>query len=147
MHVVYVPDIDSHGVTCGWIAAITDITDRKQAEEALRASEARLSAFLEQLPVGVGAVDLDGRWTISNAVMRAFDPEGLPSQDPHRAGRWQAFDAQGKPIPPEDWPIARALRGDTASNGTEMIYTGQDGRRLWTRVTSAPLRSQCGAIE
>jgi PAS domain S-box-containing protein len=102
MRAVYVPDTNSHGVICGWIAAITDITDRKRAEEALRASEARLSAFLEQLPVGVGATDLDGRWTISNAVMRAFEPERVPSPDPHRAGRWRAFDAQGKPLAPED---------------------------------------------
>jgi two-component system CheB/CheR fusion protein len=28
-----------------------------------------------------------------------------------------------------------------------MIYTGPDGRKLWTRVTSAPLRSPSGAIE
>jgi PAS domain-containing protein len=72
MRVGYVPDFDVAGNVCGWIASITDITDRKRTEEALRDSEARLTTFLEQLPIGVGAVDLEGRWTIRNAVMRDF---------------------------------------------------------------------------
>ena len=82
MRVSYVPDFDTSGNVCGWIAAITDITDRKRTEEALRNSEARLSTFLEQLPIGVGAMDLEGRWTISNAVMRTFVQDIIPSLDP-----------------------------------------------------------------
>ena len=91
MRVSYVPDFDASGNVCGWIAAITDITDRKRTEEALRDSEARLSTFLEQLPIGVGAMDLEGRWTISNAVMRTFVQEVIPSHDPKGTSRWQAF--------------------------------------------------------
>jgi PAS domain S-box-containing protein len=82
MRVSYVPDFDASGNVCGWIASITDITDRKRTEEALRDSEARLSTFLEQLPIGVGAVDLEGRWTISNAVMRTFVQDVIPSLNP-----------------------------------------------------------------
>src|SRR5262249_10740509 len=99
MRVVYVPDYDTHGEVSGWISAVTDITDRKHAEEALRASEARLVAFLEQLPVGVGATDLSGNWTISNAVMRTLVPETVPSHDPLRVSRWRATDTTGQPIP------------------------------------------------
>src|SRR5688572_471884 len=53
MRAGYVPDYNRAGEVCGWIAAITDITDRKQTEEALRESESRLSTFLEQLPIGI----------------------------------------------------------------------------------------------
>src|SRR5215471_1535281 len=35
MRVIYVPDVDSRGTIRGWIGAITDITERKQIEDAL----------------------------------------------------------------------------------------------------------------
>ncbi len=47
LHVVYTPDTDNSGNINGWFASIVDITDRKNAEEALRASEARLRVTLE----------------------------------------------------------------------------------------------------
>jgi len=146
MRVSYVPDFDASGNVCGWIASITDITDRKRTEEALRDSEARLSTFMEQLPIGVGAVDLEGRWTISNAVMRTFVQDVIPSLNPKGRVRWQAFDSQGQLLPSQDWPGARALRGETVSQGIEMLYTTDEGSPIWTRVSAAPLRNQQGQV-
>ena len=118
----------------------------KRTEEALRNSEARLSTFLEQLPIGVGAMDREGRWTISNAVMRTFVQDVIPSQDPKGMLRWQAFDSQGQPLPSQDWPGARALRGETVSQGIEMLHTTDEGSPIWTRVSAAPLRNQDGEV-
>jgi PAS domain S-box-containing protein len=146
MRVGYVPDFDVAGNICGWIASISDITDRKRTEEALRDSEARLTTFLEQLPIGVGAVDLEGRWTIRNAVMRDFASATLPSHDVSSVGRWNAFDSEGKPIPSQDWPGVRALRGETVSPGMEMTYTSDAGTQIWTRVSAAPLYNQAGQM-
>jgi len=146
MRVSYVPDFDVKGKVAGWIGSITDITDRKRTEEALRDSEARLSTFLEQLPIGVGAVDLEGRWTISNAVMRAFHGISLPSKDPESLARWKAFDVEGRPIPSQDWPGERALRGETVNPGVEMTYTTDAGNQIWTRVSAAPLYNQAGKM-
>jgi PAS domain S-box-containing protein len=146
MRVSYVPDFDDSGNTSGWIASITDITDRKRTEEALRDSEARLSTFLEQLPIGVGAIDLEGQWTIRNAVMRSFANTTVPSRDAEGRARWRAFDSAGKPIPAQDWPGERALRGETVSPGMEMTYTTDAGTQIWTRVSSAPLFNQAGKM-
>ena len=131
---------------------VTDLTTQKHheqltaAHQALRESEARMTAFLDELPVGVGASDRAGRWMITNALMRAFAPQQIPSRDPQRATRWQAFDAAGKSIAIDDWPGARALRGETVSAGVAMIHTAEDGTKTWTRVNSAPLRNTAGAI-
>jgi PAS domain S-box-containing protein len=119
---------------------------RREAQAALRESEARLSAVLQQLPVGLGVTDRNGRLTMSNAIMRAFAPENIPSRDPRQMSRWRAFDEAGNPIPPDEWPSARALRGQTISPGMEMIYTADDGGEIWTRVSSAPLRDEAGEI-
>jgi PAS domain S-box-containing protein len=132
---------------------IRDITENKRieeernrTEEALRESEARLSTFLEQLPIGVAAVDLEGRTTIGNAAMRVFAQGVIPSKDPKTTSRWRAFDFRGQTVPAQDWPAARALRGQIVSPGVEMTYTTDAGTQIWTRVSAAPLRNHAGKM-
>jgi len=45
---------------------IRDITERKQAEEALRESEERFHAIFTQATVGIAQTDLEGRFTLVN---------------------------------------------------------------------------------
>jgi PAS domain S-box-containing protein len=52
MHCSYAPEIENGNVV-GWVAAITDISARKRAEEALVASEQRFSTMFGSLPVAV----------------------------------------------------------------------------------------------
>jgi len=123
-----------------------DYIERNQADEALRKSEEHLSTFLAQLPLGAGAVDLNGRFVVSNARMHAFAPKAIPSLDPERVMRWQGFDEDGNSLPLHDWPPRRALRGETTGLQAEMTFIDDDGRKNWTRVTAAPLRSKAGFI-
>jgi two-component system CheB/CheR fusion protein len=42
LHVVYVPDRDEQGQVIGWVGSMIDVTERRQAQEALRVANARL---------------------------------------------------------------------------------------------------------
>ena len=53
--------------TGGFVVTTTDITERRQAEEALRESEARLTAILEASPIGVVIFTVDGKRLYVNA--------------------------------------------------------------------------------
>src|SRR5689334_9513196 len=89
-----------------WLTALSlNRTDKERgvAELALRYSEARLTALLEQLPVGIGLTDRDGRFLIRNSVLNNFVGERLSSFDPVFAARWRAWDEDGRLLDPSEW--------------------------------------------
>ena len=124
-----------------------DITERKRAEERLHESEARLSAILRQLPLGVGLVDRKGRFLLRGGVLGELWDAVMPSRDLEQSRRWRAYDLQGQLLPPDTYPGARALCGETLLPGTDFIHTADDGREIWMRVSAAPFRNAAGEIE
>jgi len=61
-----IPNCDETGKVIGLLVMAQDVTERKQAEEALRESESRFRGFFEQAAVGVAHLDLDGRFLLAN---------------------------------------------------------------------------------
>ena len=68
-----VPLRDEQGNIVKWYGTSTDIEDRKRAEDALRESEGRFAAFMDNLPGYAWMKDLQGRYVYINHMVR-----GLP---------------------------------------------------------------------
>jgi len=134
------------GRAVGFLGVAVDITERKQAEERLRDSEARLAAILEQLPIGVGLVDREGRFLLRGGLLGNLWDNVMPSQDPAQRERWRSYDADGQLLQPAGYPGARALRGETVLPGTDFIHTADDGHQTWIRVSAAPFRNAAGDV-
>ena len=131
-----------------WTAVSLNRIDRERrlAGFALKHSEARLTALLEQLPVGVGLTDREGRLLVSNPLLNTFVGDRIPSADDKLSSRWRGWDAEGRLLERSDWPGARALRGEEVSAGNEFLYTADDGKQIWTRIVSVPFRDQADEI-
>ncbi|HEX2270447.1 MAG TPA: ATP-binding protein, partial [Pyrinomonadaceae bacterium] len=132
-----------------WTAVSLNRTDRerRRIDLALRHSESRLTALLEQLPVGIGLTDREGRFLIRNSLLNNFVGERLSSIDPVLSTRWRGWDDDGRLLEPSEWPSARALRGESVTPGTEMLYTSADGKQIWTRVLCVPFRDQSDELD
>ena len=114
-------------------AAHLALAAREREELRRRESERRLELAFRMLPVGLCIVDLQGRMLLSNDQMRAYLPTGkVPSRDADNQHRWHGCHPDGTPIAPDDFAIARAMRGETVVPGLEFQYLHDDGRARWT---------------
>jgi signal transduction histidine kinase/integral membrane sensor domain MASE1 len=109
----------------------------------------RLITVLEQSPIGIGIAEApSGRFVFVNdeavrllgrrpVVSKAVDPEG---------GGWQGFHPDGRPIAPDEWPVARAMRqGDIVRNEILRVVRA-DGSAVEVAVNAAPIRDDGGII-
>ena len=94
-----------------------DVTERKRAEQALQLSQIRMRAVLEALPVGVWITDENGvikhRNPTAREIWKGARYVGLEEYGEYK-GQWVST---GRPIKPEEWALARAIRkGETSVN-------------------------------
>nr|WP_300988801.1 PAS domain S-box protein [Thiocapsa sp.] len=67
-----VPVVAEDGTLLGYRGTDVDITERYRAQEQLAQSEARLSAVVENAPIGIAIADPDGRVHLANRALGEF---------------------------------------------------------------------------
>jgi hypothetical protein len=119
----------------------------RAAMSALGAEQRLLATLIEHLPAGIVFVEQPtGRRILSNRRLEEIlghFPQPIDNLDPHTQA--VGFHADGSPVQPQEWPTARALRGEVV-RGEELLYQRGDGRRIWVRIHAAPVRDDHGEI-
>ena len=138
------------------LAGITfDVTDRKDAEEALRQERATLHAVITSLVQGVCILDKQG--TVMTVNPAALQLLGCTDQEEmrHVLGRrvWSDYldlfelrYPDGHEVRAEDCPLSRALLGEQVSN-FEVCVRKRDSERTWIgNFGATPLYDHAGII-
>ncbi|WP_051676777.1 PAS domain S-box protein [Sphingomonas astaxanthinifaciens] len=141
------PVHDESGTIVRWMGTCTDIDDRVEADRALQASEARLRAILEAVPVGLMFANAEGRLTGSNHQIAEFLGHDLKasSRIADYGTDYVAFHADGRKVASEEYPLARALGGEDRPELECQVQRG-DGVLRWLRYVAAPILSPEGEI-
>jgi PAS domain S-box-containing protein len=138
------PVRDNSGAVVAAAVVARDVTERIQAEAALVESENRLATILKYLPAGVAVVDTTGHVSVANPMWMRLLGAADPSMDDNGNDKWQACHPDGQPLERQEYPAARALRGEEVVPGIEFLDTGSVQR--WTRASAVPLRGPDGRI-
>jgi formate hydrogenlyase transcriptional activator len=132
---------DTEGHVLSWYVLLTDIDDRKHAEEALRASEVNLGLVVGSIPGLVNTMTAEGENEFVNQqVLEYF------GKSHEELNSWATSDL----VHPDDLP--RVIAAFTSSIETGQPYDTEhrlrraDGVYRWFQVRARPLRDTAGRI-
>ncbi|MFE4603962.1 putative bifunctional diguanylate cyclase/phosphodiesterase [Kitasatospora indigofera] len=138
----------------GWAAALRERTlreqeairtaadsARKEAEKALRASEARFRALFESAAIGIGIGDTEGNILAVNKALQEIFGAGPEDLQGHKVNEL---------VHPEDTPGVWEAYEDLVSGKREYLqfdkpYYRRDGEVVWTQLTVSLIRDDDGA--
>ena len=136
------PVLDVAGQLVLIATTLTDITPRKRAEAALRASADRLRRIIDVESVGIIFFHVDGRITGSNRAFLRMSGYSQVDLD-HGLVRWDSM------TPPEYMPQSRQAVAEFRAHGRispyEKEYIRKDGSRWWGVFAAMRLDDDQGA--
>lgn len=145
-----VPILDEGGETREWIGTVSDVEDRRRAEEEreelrreAERERARLQTILQQMPGGVFVAEQSGGlFTANEGGTRIY---GRPIRTVAECAAALLSYPDGEKLEQEHTALSRALRGEAVS-GMEVYVIRPDGTRRVIRSNAAPIRDGEGNV-
>ena len=138
-----------------WVFALTrrgrtDATGEALDEARRRAetAERRTLEILNAIPVALVETDRQGKFVFANRAAHQLlgrrDAELLGLR--FHSATWGITYPDGRPVPPDLLPSARALRGQTVKGFQHLLANPATRRRMLVSVTAMPIENERGEI-
>jgi len=130
-----------NGSYAGTLAMVTDITDRRLAELALRHSSQRLASVFNAVTNGLVVLDSAGSVLESNAAAARL----LGRAAARGAPQWPGRHEDGSAYSALEHPVQQALSSGQSVREVVMGVPQADGSISWLSVNAEPMRDEQGA--
>ena len=135
------PAREAEGRITRWYGLITDVEDRKRAEEELRKSENDLRKILDSIPGIVSKANTNGMIELANRQLLTYFGKTTEEMN-----SWSTGDV----VHPDDLPRVTAEITHSFKTGTpfdsELRYRRADGVHRWFQARSLPFRGADGEV-
>ncbi|MFP5078604.1 PAS domain S-box protein [Rhizobium sp. YIM 134829] len=131
-----------------FVALFVDVTERLKMESVLRDRERQLRTVVETVPLGVLLAEApSGRIIMQNRrLVQMLGQDAMEATSMDRYSIFNARDAEGRRVPPEDYPLSRIVTGQCESAGLELLYQRRDGSETWLSVSAEAVHDAGGAL-
>jgi PAS domain S-box-containing protein len=130
-------------------AFATDITERKEAEKALRESEEKFRDLIQKIQSAVVVHGADTRILMSNLLAQQL----LGLSEDQMAGKsaidpeWRFFRSDGSIMPPEEYPVSRVLATkQPIRNSVTGVHRPGMEEDIWVLVSADPVLDERGDV-
>jgi PAS domain S-box-containing protein len=130
----------SDGQLIGRLWSFRDVSERRQAEQALRYQIDLTTSILENAQAGLLLLDRHGRATYANGAwmaMSGYSREEMASRQAHEL--FHHHDPAGTPYARSGCPIARALDEMRGVAPYDDVFIRKDGTALPVRAAASPI--------
>ncbi len=141
VHSMSAPILGEDGQVTHLMSFCHDISARREAEQALRASEAQVREILDALQEGIVVQDAHSHILAFNQAAREMLMEGTEPLTHVQPGtlHWDALDAHGNALAAENQPAWRALRTGETQEDAVLATRQRDGTLRLFSVRAKPL--------
>jgi PAS domain S-box-containing protein len=132
--------LNGHATVSGRLVVLRDVSERVQAERAMRESEERFRNIFAEVPIGMAIVDLQGHVLQVNKAfceMLGYDKQELIGLD-------LATISHPDDVGADMFLSRKALSGEMSSYKVEKRYVKKNQETLWADLTATILRNQEG---
>ena len=121
-------------------AALEERVVERTAE--LERERARLAAVVENMPLGLVIVDLEGKVQLANQpTLKILGVEGeIPERE------WEVYDPNGRRYLPGDYPLARSLRTGEVVSAERISGIAANGSTVFVDVSSTQVLDSRGQV-
>ena len=141
------------GLLISAIEITEQVSARQRVQELARLAEARatqMKTIIESIADGVWVTDANG--AVVEINRRGVELLGLLRKQEHLLPQPDAGDllevryVNGAPMPPDEYPLARALLNGQPAVGEMVVCNLQSGQDTYLQISAAPLRDGQGRI-
>jgi diguanylate cyclase (GGDEF)-like protein/PAS domain S-box-containing protein len=136
--VVFTPD----GAALGLFSQMQDVTARHDTERRLAESEEMFRLALEHAPMGMGLLDLTGRWSRVNRALGTI----LGRAEDEVVGLTFQEITHPDDVDPDEALFDRVIAGEIDSYHLDKRYLRPDGSPVWVRMTFSVARHDDGRM-